>query len=1311
MASLVLGTVGTSLLGPLGGFIGSTVGSIIDNLLFAPAAPDISPPLLDDTETSVAAPGSPIPLVYGTERVPGIVIHASDFIVEPVYVGEEFGLPPTLVGYNYFITVDILLCEGPILGIGRIWADGMLIRGLVDDWVTDTKSDQFKAGGLPYSDYYRDIGLLWTGTSVLSARATRIFKPEEIHYDLDLTDLPIDPDARDTAFWAIPRNRTDGALKFWENSGNRLLRMGYHIDTEPWFMAYQNQLDYSDFDNPATFIPSPWKPTVAYTGRGAYDHRFNNGWFNEDREWLPYQELETTELDYSFSENVEEATRGNITGIGGELGASITHFFADGSRIPEEGTWPRAWSKLYIDGQSSAPADPASVPPQHLETENTYISMRTKSHPNLPIDYGDAPPLNQTPNRVAAWAGPDNLSGQSLGSNQSPLIAKTIGFLLRDTNSIGNTPSFIQYGGVAVTLLTNDLSFWDGGFFDLVSSVEQAWSLVDSGSAYLTIQFTANHINKYSPTSYNGGTKLHGISLLVMLSESENPQPQDFYVLMEDSFDMSSGPNDTRHVQKMRTFNLPPRTRSIYVSMFAGYDSRPVELHQLNASHSSTLNAEVGCYITSGSPLVQRKRTWDDYYNLFAALNDFNPWSVFHMIPKMDDIRLYRGYPNQQADAGMALVAGEPVPAYRNRAHVVLEKLALADYGNRLPNLSFEVVRYENDTINTVVVDLMQRAGLDESYYDLSEFPVVPGEWNSTEVDLETFVPGYVIARRTSMRKALDVLLNAFRIDSAEINYKLIFRPKVRTYTHTIDYNDLNARDSGNDPQPPLTINRRDLIDLPKEIETFFRDVEREYQDNTARWIRTQTGSDQKSTIQLPVVMYPHVAKAWARSKLQELWVSGLTFSFELPPEYIFVSPSDYILIETDTVIGQVDGLDVFAEFIVRVVNIRRGDNGTLSVEGVLTTHSLYPVDDYLLIPTENKYINRGLRKTFPNTITYLFETPVVRENEQNDYGWFFAACDDNDPTWVGANLFRRDPSAEFGDGFFEIREAYRFARQMPRPAAIGKVFDGQLLNDYGQVAEGESVILVELYSAIATLTSVGLDGALNMQNKAKIGDEIVCFANAQQVGARTYQLSGFVRGLHQTANAVHGLGEDFVLIDEVENFYSVPAVRDAGIVYWDIDRNLILNNLWVTMGWVEDAFRLYRYSGPSRGLPPTQSREISFTSGNIRGKRFTPAMVTGQRELNNEITINWVRHERTFFRWVDFLDLEELPLSHSYLLEFYVNDELKYTTSSFRESYTLTIVEQNSADILVTDTVLVRVKERKTDDNRLDSDWVELIV
>ncbi len=56
-------------------------------------------------------------------------------------------------------------------------------------------------------------------------------------------------------------------------------------------------------------------------------------------------------------------------------------------------------------------------------------------------------------------------------------------------------------------------------------------------------------------------------------------------------------------------------------------------------------------------------------------------------------MRVHRGYEDQQPDPLIAAKEAGAAPAYRGLAYVVFERLPLAGYGNRVPQFSFELVR------------------------------------------------------------------------------------------------------------------------------------------------------------------------------------------------------------------------------------------------------------------------------------------------------------------------------------------------------------------------------------------------------------------------------------------------------------------------------------------------------------------------------------------------------------------------------------------------------------------------------------------
>src|SRR5262245_23252632 len=136
MASLVLGTVGSALGGPVGGAIGSLVGGAIDQLVLAPL---LSPtnkkvgPRLTDLNMQVSSEGSSITRVWARMRVSPQVIWATRFTEKKSTKksgGGFLGLGPKTktVEYSYSCSFAIGLCEGPITGIGKVWADGKYLR-------------------------------------------------------------------------------------------------------------------------------------------------------------------------------------------------------------------------------------------------------------------------------------------------------------------------------------------------------------------------------------------------------------------------------------------------------------------------------------------------------------------------------------------------------------------------------------------------------------------------------------------------------------------------------------------------------------------------------------------------------------------------------------------------------------------------------------------------------------------------------------------------------------------------------------------------------------------------------------------------------------------------------------------------------------------------------------------------------------------------------------------------------------------------------------------------------------------------------
>ncbi|MEO0381255.1 MAG: glycoside hydrolase TIM-barrel-like domain-containing protein, partial [Pseudomonadota bacterium] len=104
-----------------------------------------------------------------------------------------------------------------------------------------------------------------------------------------------------------------------------------------------------------------------------------------------------------------------------------------------------------------------------------------------------------------------------------------------------------------------------------------------------------------------------------------------------------------------------------------------------------------------GAPKAPETRTYSYSVSLALAVCEGEithigrVWADGEEISISDlNMRVYTGAKDQLPDPLMEAVEGQGmVPAYRGTAYVVIENLPLGDFGNRVPQLSFEVVRPE----------------------------------------------------------------------------------------------------------------------------------------------------------------------------------------------------------------------------------------------------------------------------------------------------------------------------------------------------------------------------------------------------------------------------------------------------------------------------------------------------------------------------------------------------------------------------------------------------------------------------------------
>lgn len=143
MATLVLTAVGTAVGGPIGGAIGALVGQAVDSVIFRPKGRE--GPRLADLRVQTSTYGTRIPSLHGRLRVAGTVIWSTD-LIERSETSRSGKSQPSVTSYSYSASFAVALSSRPVGALGRIWADGNLLRGAGGDFKSPLGAFRLHAG-------------------------------------------------------------------------------------------------------------------------------------------------------------------------------------------------------------------------------------------------------------------------------------------------------------------------------------------------------------------------------------------------------------------------------------------------------------------------------------------------------------------------------------------------------------------------------------------------------------------------------------------------------------------------------------------------------------------------------------------------------------------------------------------------------------------------------------------------------------------------------------------------------------------------------------------------------------------------------------------------------------------------------------------------------------------------------------------------------------------------------------------------------------------------------------------------------------
>jgi hypothetical protein len=413
-------------------------------------------------------------------------------------------------------------------------------------------------------------------------------------------------------------------------------------------------------------------------------------------------------------------------------------------------------------------------------------------------------------------------------------------------------------------------------------------------------------------------------------------------------------------------------------------------------------------------------------------------------------------------------------------AYCVFEDFQLADYGNRIPSLSFEVFADDGDiSIGAILIDLVPQ-GL--------------------TANCPTLFGGFA-ATGDSVRGVAETVATAIPIHVVDRGDTLVISES-GSGGRAVSTRDLGAAVKGQSAAR-LHLDRRSESTIADLRAIAYSDPARDYQAGLQR-VRRGSGSRREERIDLAATLSPAQARAIAETGLAHHWISRTKLSITLPWRYANVAPGELMMIPEVAGTWRVTAAR-FEAMTVKLDLERQRSAATIVTGG--NSGRTVSETDVVHGPTSLQLID------LPQLDDSLAVAPRVA-----------VAASGASPGWRRAALLS---SIDQGASWQE-------AGDTAAPAVLG-LTTGVLAPGTAQLIDAVGAVDVHLLHPGTALTNADDDGLLAGRNLAMVGEEMIQFGSAVELSPGNYRLSRLLRGRRgsEWAMTSHSAGERFVLIEE----------------------------------------------------------------------------------------------------------------------------------------------------------------------------------
>lgn len=483
-----------------------------------------------------------------------------------------------------------------------------------------------------------------------------------------------------------------------------------------------------------------------------------------------------------------------------------------------------------------------------------------------------------------------------------------------------------------------------------------------------------------------------------------------------------------------------------------------------------------------------------------AAVTLFQAQPVF--VPsRVENVGIYLGTNTQNPDALIESFEGSGlVPGWRGRAYVVLQKLALGDYGNRIPQVSFVLKADTDGNVETAIEKIFAAAGRGPATFDASSLSGI------------TF-RGFPIRGRFSPAQGLQPISSAYDVLDQEREGGLIaFFERSKAPRVPVREEDLRAHEDGSERPGPVEVLQESGEELPRSCVVSYLDHEADHARGSQEQPRRNVTVGKDVSVNLPIVLEGAATEARQIAR-RTVWVGRMEKDkvfVPLPPRYLHV-------LENDLLEG-VQVHDRVLDLLVRTVDV--GDNWRVEAQCV-------PQVDTTLAQLGIGESPGGVKpkptRVAPNVDIVAGDIPGIPTTTVGDPPTIIigGANTGTETTWAGLTVWDSDDDL-----------AFELGAQVTTEARIG-ASDTELGDADGGGWDRENTVDVDIVHG--ELVSVTEAECLAGKNRALLGGEVIGFEVATLIEPGVYRLSKLLRGLRNTLDQTdqHAIGDVFMLLDQ----------------------------------------------------------------------------------------------------------------------------------------------------------------------------------